>query len=151
MDPYERLESINESMKRLVNRLMKNPAARADAIKIGETEHMQGHPFGDKADRRTIKQMIRHAASPPEKERLDSIHGKINQRSKTLPPFHKKAQRSPTIKTSHYTGYFGRGALGFPGKIRGVPNYDTEIEYDAPARGVKLAVGDAFKKKYGIK
>ena len=151
MDPYERLTAINESMKRRVNRLMKNPAARADAIKIGETEHMQGHPFGDKADRRTIKQMIRHAASPPEKERLDSIHGKINQRSKTLPPFHKKAQRSPTIKTSHYTGYFGRGALGCPGKIRGVPNYDTEIEYDAPAMGVKLAVGDAFKKKYGIK
>ena len=150
MDPYERLESINESMKRLVNRLMKNPAARADAIKIGETEHMQGHPFGDQADRKTIKQMIRHAASPPEKERLDSIHGKINQRSRPLPPFHKKASRSPTMKTSHYTGDLGRGALGFPGKKRGVTSYDTNIEIDAPIRGVKLAVGDAFKKKYGL-
>ena len=55
------------------------------------------------------------------------------------------------MKTSHYTGDLGRGALGFPGKKRGVSNYDTNIEIDAPIRGVKLAVGDAFKKKYGIK
>jgi hypothetical protein len=152
MDPYERLTAINESMKKAVAMLRKNPAAMADAQQFGETGHMRPDSPRRKAqETKALRQMIRHGSSPLASERPDSIHGRINRRSGREIP--KTRRRSPQIETDYSGSGSDTDAIGFPG---GSSGYKTEFDSDtartARGRGVRLPADKAeFKKKYGIK
>ena len=147
MDPYERLVAINESMKKAVAMLQKNPAAMADAQQFAGTGHMRPDSKRRKAEEtRALRQMIRHGSSPLRSERPDSIHGRINRRGER-DTFEKMGggTRSPIIQTHHHSG-----AIGFPGDDG--TEFDPNTEYLARERGVRLPADKAeFKKKYGIK
>ena len=149
MDPYERLVAINESMKKAIAMLRKNPAAMADAQQFGETGHMRPDSKRRKAqETRALRQMIRHGSSPLASERPDSIHGRINRRSGQ--EINKTRLKSPKIETNYRGGSLDTDAIGFPGK------HGTQFPGDtarlARGRGVRLPATKAeFKKKYGIK
>ena len=147
MDPYERLQAINENMKKMIAMLRKNPAAMADAQQFGRTGHMRHDSKRRKAqETRALRQMIRHGSSPLRSERPDSLHGQINQRSSV--EMNRTRRRSPKIETHpHHDG------IGYPGGSSGyTTEFDGNTEYLARQTGVRLPADKAeFKKKYGIK